>query len=74
MRIAFDVLGSEVGDAKHTMTIGSADLVTAELLSLQVNAPVAYVRREVVDRSGMLVMLSDGFFRGDVVRIDIRLK
>ena len=73
MRIASDVLGQDIGDARHTITIGSADLVTAELLSIPVNAPVAHVRREVVDKEGRLVVISDGVYRGDVVRIDIKL-
>jgi len=73
MRIASDVLGQEIGDARHTITIGSADLVAAELLSIPVNAPVAHVRREVVDKQGRLVVISDGVYRGDVVRIDIKL-
>lgn len=74
LAIISDVLGSEIGDAQHTMTIGMADLITAEALSLQVNAPVAYVRREVVDRNGTLVLISDGIYRGDVVRIDVKLR
>lgn len=74
MRIASDVLGENIGDARHTLTIGSADLMTAQLLSVPVNAPVVHVRREVVDLSGRLVVVSDGIYRGDVVRIDIKLR
>lgn len=74
MRIASDVLGPNIGDARHTLTIGSADLMTAQLLSIPVNAPVVHVRREVVDLAGKLVVISDGIYRGDVVRIDIKLR
>jgi GntR family transcriptional regulator len=73
MRMASDILGSDIGDATHSMTIGSADLVAAEFLSIPVNAPVAYVRREVTDKSGTLMFVSDGVYPGDVVRIDIKL-
>jgi len=74
LKIASDVLGSEIGDAQHTMTIGSADLVTAKQLSIPVNAPIAHVRREVVDKNGVLVLVSDATYRGDVVRIDVKLR
>ena len=74
LAIISDVLSEGIGDAQHTMTIGAADLVTAEALSLAVNAPIAFVRREVVDKKGTLVMVSDGIYRGDVVRIDVKLR
>jgi GntR family transcriptional regulator len=74
LKIASDVLGTEIGDAQHTITIGAADIVTAELLSIPVNAPVAYIRREVVAKDGVLVLVSDGIYRGDVVRIDVKLR
>jgi GntR family transcriptional regulator len=74
LAIISDVLSAKIGDAQHTMTIGTADLLTAEALSLPVNAPVAYVRREVVDKNGTLVLVSDGTYRGDVVRIDVKLR
>jgi GntR family transcriptional regulator len=74
LKIASDVMGSDIGDAQHTITIGAADMDTAEMLSIPVNAPVAYVRREVVDGNGVLAMVSDGVYRGDVVRIDVKLR
>jgi GntR family transcriptional regulator len=74
MRIASDVLGAEIGDARNIITIGSADLMTAQLLSIPVNAPVVHVRREVVNPAGELIVVSDGIYRGDVVRIDLQLK
>ncbi|MDY6949471.1 MAG: GntR family transcriptional regulator [Pseudomonadota bacterium] len=74
LAIIADVMPTKIGDAQHTMTIGTADFVTADALSLPVNAPIAYVRREVVDKKGILVMVSDGIYRGDVVRIDVKLR
>jgi GntR family transcriptional regulator len=73
MRMASDILGDDIGDAAHSMTISSADLVAAEFLSIPVNAPVAYVRREVTDKSGKLMFVSDGVYPGDVVKIDFKL-
>jgi GntR family transcriptional regulator len=74
LKIASDVLGNEIGDAQHTITIGAADIITAELLSIAVNAPVAYVRREVVAKDGILVLVSSGIYPGDIVRIDVKLR
>ncbi len=73
MRMATDILGSDIGEAAHSMTISSADLVAAEYLSIPVNAPVAYVRRAVTDKSGQLMFVSDGVYPGDVVKIDFKL-
>jgi len=74
LRLISDLLGSEIADAQHTMTIGTADVVLAEALQLSVNAPVAYVRREVVDKQGRLVLVSDGIYRGDVIRLSVKLR
>ena len=74
LKIASDVLGTEIGGAQHTITIGAADVMTAELLSIPVNAPVAHVRRHILAKDGTLVLFSDGIYRGDVVRIDVKLR
>jgi GntR family transcriptional regulator len=46
----------------------------AEFLSIPLNAPVALVYRSAADRSGRLVFFGIGIYRGDVVRLDIKLK
>ncbi|MEG0043563.1 MAG: UTRA domain-containing protein, partial [Massilia sp.] len=46
----------------------------AELLQLPLNAPVAHVARTAVDANGCLVFIGQGIYRGDVVRLDIKLK
>jgi GntR family transcriptional regulator len=38
------------------------------------NAPVAHVHRAAVDQRGVLVLVADGIYRGDIVRIDIKLR
>jgi GntR family transcriptional regulator len=32
------------------------------------------VRRAAVDQRGVLILMADGIYRGDVVRIDIKLR
>lgn len=65
--------GIVIADARQTLTIGSADVEVAEQLDMPLNAPVAYVRRVAVDSEGVLVLVADGIYRGDLVRIDVAL-
>ena len=41
---------------------------------MPLNAPVAIVQRSVVDRAGCLVFVGEGLYRGDMVRIDMKLR
>jgi GntR family transcriptional regulator len=63
--------GVAVSDVRQTLTIGTADVETAQALIMPLNAPVAFVDRRVVDRIGRLILLVQGIYRGDVVRFDI---
>lgn len=74
MMIAKEVPGLKLAEARQTLTIGTADLETAELLRLPLNAPVAFVHRSAADSNGVLVLVTEGIYRGDVVRLDIKLK
>jgi GntR family transcriptional regulator len=74
LRLIADIPGVVIKDARQTLTIGTADVETAHQLDLPLNAPVAFVHRSVVDQSGCLVFIGEGIYRGDVVRIDIKLK
>jgi GntR family transcriptional regulator len=74
MRIIRQVPGLRISKARETLTIGTADLEIADLLQMPLNAPVALVNRTVVDSKGGLVLVTDGVYRGDVVRLDIKLK
>lgn len=73
MRVVKDMIGQGMGDARQTLTIGSADVETAELLQTPINAPTAMVKRSVTDKSGRLVFVGEGIYRGDVVRVDVNL-
>ena len=74
LRLISEVQGVEICDAKQTLTIGSADLEASDLLGVPLGAPVAYVRRQAVDHDGVLLLLANGIYRGDVVRFDIKLR
>ncbi|MDN5927172.1 MAG: GntR family transcriptional regulator [Hyphomicrobiales bacterium] len=74
LRLINDVEGVEIVDASQTLTIGMADLETAESLSMPLNAPVAFVHRRAIDRDGTALLVADGIYRGDVVRFDIKLR
>lgn len=74
MRLVADIPGLKIKDARQTLTIGTADIETAEHLNVPLNAPIACVYRSVVDRAGCLVFVGEGIYRGDQVRIDMKLK
>jgi GntR family transcriptional regulator len=65
--------GVLISDARQTLTIGSADVETAARLKIRLSAPVAHVRRTAIDQHGELVLVADGIYRGDVVRLDVKL-
>lgn len=74
LRLVADVPGIGITDATQTLTIGSADLITADLLDIPLSHPIAKVQRCAVDATGELVLLTDGIYRGDKVRIDFKLR
>jgi GntR family transcriptional regulator len=69
-----NIRGLKLGDVRQTITIGSADLETAEKLEMPVNAAVAHVYRSALDEDGCMIFMADGTYRGDLVRLDIKLK
>ncbi|MPZ37753.1 MAG: GntR family transcriptional regulator [Rhizobiales bacterium] len=74
LRLLADIPGLQIKDARQTLTIGTADMEIAERLQLPLNAPVACVHRSVADQTGCLVFIGEGIYRGDVVRIDMKLR
>lgn len=74
MRLLRELPGLELTDVRQTLLVGTADPELAELLQLPLNAPVAHVHRSAVDKDGKLVFYGAGVYRGDVVRLDIKLK
>jgi len=74
LKLIADIPGVKIKDARQTLIIGTADVETSARLDVPLNAPVAVVQRSVVDRSGCLVFVGEGLYRGDMVRIDMKLK
>lgn len=63
-----------VGAVEQIMTIGLSDLETSKALKIPLNAAVANVNRYVLDDDGRLILFTRGVYRGDIVRLKIRLK
>lgn len=74
MRLAETLPGVIIADARQVITIAGADIDEAAALELPLNAPVAHVERIVIDQRGVVVAVSNGTYRGDVVRIGLKLK
>ncbi len=74
LKLVADIPGITIVDARQTLTIGAADMEVAKQLKLPLNAPVAYVYRSAVDRDGYLIFVGEGIYRGDLVRVDIKLR
>ena len=74
MRLAASLPGIEVSDARQTLTVGGADIETAAALEIPLDAPIAHVHRSVVDQHKRLALIASGIYRGDVIRVDVKLK
>ncbi len=74
LRLVSSVNGIDVTDARQTLTIGMADVETAELMRLPLNSPIAHVYRSAMDSNGRIVLISNGIYRGDIIRVDMHLK
>jgi GntR family transcriptional regulator len=66
--------GVEIATARQTLTISSADVETAELLRVPLNAPIAEVRRVFNAPDGTVIYLAEVSYRGDFVRLEMDLK
>lgn len=73
MRLVADLPDVRVIDARQILTIDSADLETATLLDIALADPIAKVQRLAVDENGTLILVANGLYRGDMVRIDMKL-
>lgn len=65
--------GVHVARCRQVLTIGQADLETATLLNIPVNAPMGEVRRIITDRDGVVIYLNEVAYRGDLVKFEIDL-
>ena len=74
LQLISDIPGLRIAEACQTLTIGLADVATAALLQMPLNGAVAFVHRRVADKNGTVLLIADGLYRGDVVRLDVTLK
>lgn len=74
LSLVHNLPGVEIIDAQQTLTIGTADVETAEWLSMPLNAPVAHVFRRAVDKDGIAILIAQGIYVGKVVRFDVKLR
>lgn len=66
--------GIETGHAYQTVTLGTADRDTAQLLGVSTGSPVGELLRIVHAPSGDVIYRGNVTYRGDLVRIETRLK
>lgn len=67
-------LGLRIGRAEQTLMVSAANMEDAHLLGIALNAPIVVAYRSIFDREGLLVHESEGAYRGDFVRVRMRLK
>lgn len=60
-------------EGTQTLTIATADGEISALLDMPINAPIARVRRVLRDGTGRVVYLAHVVYRGEFVRLDIKL-
>jgi GntR family transcriptional regulator len=77
-KTAFGIISAipnlKIGDVHQTLTVGLADMIVAELLGVPINSAVAHVQRSVVGKDGVLMLVGNGTYRGDQVRLDLKLR
>lgn len=74
MRLVSDLPGQTIADARQIVTIGAADLETSTELNISIGDPVAKVQRVAVNQHGDIILLANGVYRGDMMRIDVKLR
>ncbi|MBE3638798.1 GntR family transcriptional regulator [Mangrovicoccus algicola] len=73
MRLVSDLPGVRVADARQILSVASADVETADFLQVSLNDPIVMVQRLAIDDAGQLILVANGIYRGDKVRIDMKL-
>jgi GntR family transcriptional regulator len=74
MRLAEGLPKVEIRGAVQIVAIRAADFEMAARLDIDVNVPVAHVQRVVFDQNNTVVLFANGTCRGDVVRLEFKLK
>ena len=56
------------------VTIGAADLDTSTQLNIPLGEAIAKVQRVVVNQDGKLILVANGIYRSDMVKIEVKLR
>ncbi|KAA2312676.1 GntR family transcriptional regulator [Pseudooceanicola sediminis] len=73
MRLVSDLPGVKVKDARQILSVATADVETANFLGISLNDPIVLVQRLAIDQDGSLILVANGIYRGDKVRIEMSL-
>jgi GntR family transcriptional regulator len=73
LRALKELKGLHLAEVYQTLTVREADLDLHEMLDVALNSPIVHVSRTVLDDAGNIVFVGDGMYRGDVVRLDIKV-
>lgn len=73
LRVISEMQDLRFGSARQMLTIGSADVTTANFLEVEVGTPIAEVRRVIANESGTVIYFAEIVYRGDFVKLDIDL-
>lgn len=73
LRILKELPKLQLKEVHQTLTIGTADTEAADALQIAINAPIVYCYRTAIDIEGRIVFVGDGIYRGDVVRLDVKV-
>lgn len=74
MRLVSDLPDHRITDARQEVTIGSADLEVSTQLNMRLGDPIAKVQRTAIDEHNQLVLVANGIYRGDMTKIEIKLR
>lgn len=68
-----DMADIQITSVRQVLTIGTADLETANHLSIPVNAPVGHMQRVMKDEKTQIIYAARLTYRGDLVRLDMNV-
>lgn len=74
MRLVSELPGVKVAAARQILSVSTADMDTAQALQVSLNDPVVHIRRLAMDADHRLILVANGIYRGDKVRIDMKIQ
>ena len=62
-----------IKDVRQTFAFSTADIETASILEIPVNAPIGEVRRVLLSDTGCAIYVGETLYRGDFVKLEVNL-